>query len=96
MWDESSTCRATPRCGSGTSRLSGVTTRHGERRKGALRLARVLIPSRLIFSVTDPSAGARFLLEEGKLNLTLRLLVEFKNMQRNEMFAQVGDKVAAV
>lgn len=50
----------------------------------------MLIPSRLIFSVTDHSAGARFLLEEGKLNLTLRLLVEFKNMQRNEMFAQVG------
>jgi hypothetical protein len=37
----------------------------------------------------DLYAGARFLLEEGKLNLTIRLLVEFKDMQRNEMFAQV-------
>jgi hypothetical protein len=31
----------------------------------------------------------RYLLEEGKLNLTIRLLVEFKDMQRGEQFAQV-------
>jgi hypothetical protein len=31
----------------------------------------------------------RYLLEEGKLNLTIRLLVEFKDMQRSEQFAQV-------
>lgn len=44
-------------------------------------------------TLTSPFTGARFLLEEGKLNLTLRLLVEFKNMQRNEMFAQVRGKL---
>ena len=31
----------------------------------------------------------RYLLEEGKLNLTIRLLVEFKDAQRGEQFAQV-------
>jgi len=30
----------------------------------------------------------RFLLEEGKLNFALRVLVQFKDMQRNEMFSQ--------
>mmetsp|Transcript_24776 Transcript_24776/g.62804 ORF Transcript_24776/g.62804 Transcript_24776/m.62804 type:complete len:296 (-) Transcript_24776:101-988(-) len=30
----------------------------------------------------------RYLLEEGKLNLCLRLMIDFKDMQRQEMFAQ--------
>jgi len=30
----------------------------------------------------------RYLLEEGKLNLCLRLMIDFKEMQRQEMFAQ--------
>ena len=30
----------------------------------------------------------RYLLEEGKLNLCLRLLIEFKTLQRQEMFAE--------
>jgi len=40
--------------------------------------------SSLLFAHTH-----RYLLEEGKLNLTIRLLVDFKDNQRNEMFAQV-------
>jgi len=35
----------------------------------------------------------RYLLEEGKLNLTIRLLVDFKDMQRGEMFAQVCTEI---
>ncbi len=37
----------------------------------------------------------RYLLEEGKLNLCLRLMIEFKSMQRQEMFAEQLAKAKA-